>query len=76
MAKEFNVLALIKGEDRYVYIYDDGSKETLIEALHNHAARTDLNLNWFDAAILTDKAEQQTEGTTSPPNPWTSRLPF
>jgi hypothetical protein len=61
LSREYNVLALVKGEEKYVYVYDDGSRDSLIEAFHLHAAEPDLNLNWFDAAVLTQKAEEQAE---------------
>jgi hypothetical protein len=34
VALEFNVLALIKGDERYVYVYDDESRATLVEMFH------------------------------------------
>lgn len=71
MAREFNVLALIKGEERYVYVYDDDSHATLLQAFHRQAADPHLSLNWFDAVVLTRKAEEQTEQAppASPPRP-------
>jgi hypothetical protein len=57
--REFNVLALIKGSERYVYVYDEGSRATLLEAFRTQAADPNLSLNWFDAAVLTQKADQQ-----------------
>jgi hypothetical protein len=63
MNQEFNVLALLKGDESYVYVYDDTSKPTLVETFHTHAGNSDLSLNWFDAAVLTQKAEEQTETT-------------
>ena len=59
MAREFNVLALIKGEERYVYVYDDASHATLVEAFHLQAADPQLSFNWFDAVVLVQKAEEQ-----------------
>jgi hypothetical protein len=56
---EFNVLALIKGEERYIYIYDDASRPDLIDAFRDQAADPGVNFSWFDAAVLTDKARQQ-----------------
>ena len=32
MQREVNVLALIKGDERFIYIYDDASQPPLIEA--------------------------------------------
>ena len=59
MRREFNVLALVKGSERYVFIYDDESWEPLIEAFRDQAADPNLSLSWFDAAVLTDKAREQ-----------------
>ena len=58
MGREFNVLALIKGEERYVYVYDDVAA-ALLEAFHTQAGDPELSLNWFDAAVLTQKAHEQ-----------------
>ena len=69
MSREYNVLALIKGDEKYVYVYDDESRETLIEAFHQHAAAPDLTLNWFDASVLTQKAEEQAETAPAPLEP-------
>lgn len=59
MRHEYNVLALIKGEERYVFVYDDASRQDLIDAFRDQAADPRLSLNWFDAAVLTDKAREQ-----------------
>ncbi len=59
MGREFNVLALIKGEERYVYVYDDASRSPLLETFRAQAADPNLSLNWFDAAVLTRKAREQ-----------------
>jgi hypothetical protein len=57
--RELNVLALVKGDERYIYIYDDPSRATLIDTFRDQAADPRLNLSWFDAAILTEKARAQ-----------------
>lgn len=59
MCPEVNVLALVKGLERFVYVYDDASHPDLIAALRDHAANPDLNLSWFDATVLTTKAREQ-----------------
>ncbi len=74
MAQEFNVLALLKGDERYVYVYDDDSRQALLEQLRAHAAQTDLSLNWFDAAVLTEKIWQQALASQSSPADKKSRL--
>ena len=60
MGREFNVLALIKGNERYVYVYDEESRATLLDAFRSQAADPQLSFNWFDAAVLTQKAHEQT----------------
>ena len=38
MRREFNILALIKGTERYVYVYDDQSRDMLIRSVRDQAA--------------------------------------
>jgi hypothetical protein len=57
--RELNVLALIKGSERYVFVYDDDSRADLIDMFRQWAADPHLTFNWFDAAVLTEKARQQ-----------------
>jgi hypothetical protein len=71
--RELNVLALIKGDERYVFVYDDASREPLLDTLRDHAADPRLSLTWFDAAVLTEKAREQARAV-SPASP-SSRLP-
>ncbi len=59
MRREFNVRAMLKGNERYVFIYDDQSRQPLIDAFRDQAADPRLSFNWFDAAILTEKAREQ-----------------
>jgi len=56
---EFNVLALIKGQERYIYVYDDASRRELLDSFRDQAADPDLSFSWFDAAVLSDKAREQ-----------------
>ena len=71
MSQEYNVLALVKGEERYVYVYDDGSRQPLLEVFQEQAADPALSLNYFDAAVLTEKAHEQAKShaasATAPP---------
>jgi hypothetical protein len=61
VSQAFNVLALIKGTERYIFVYDDGSRDLLLEAFQANAADPELSFNWFDAAVLTEKARQQAQ---------------
>jgi hypothetical protein len=70
--RELNVLALIKGNERYVFIYDDESRQLLIDSLRDDAANPALSFTWFDAAVLTEKAREQAR--TQRPAPSQPRL--
>jgi hypothetical protein len=65
---EYNVLALIKGQERYVFVYDDASRPALIDIFRDCAADPRLSFSWFDAAVLTDKAREQAQ-SAGPPEP-------
>jgi hypothetical protein len=56
---ELSVLALFKGKERFIYVYDDFSMERLLETIREHAANPAVSLSWFDAAILSERARQQ-----------------
>ena len=59
MVHEFNVLALVKGPERFVFVYDDASHPALIDVLQQLAANPESNLTWFDAHVLNKKAREQ-----------------
>ena len=59
MRQEYNVLALVKGDERYVYVFDDLSLLPLRETFREQADDPALSLNWFDAAVLIQKADEQ-----------------
>ncbi len=61
MRHEFNILALIKGAEQYIYVYDDDSRDRLIDALRDQAADPRLHFSWFDAAVLTGKVRDQAQ---------------
>lgn len=56
---ELSVLALVKGGERFIFVYDDVSREKLIDAIRDQAADPEVALSWFDAAVLTERARQQ-----------------
>jgi hypothetical protein len=55
VTRELNVLALFKGEERYIFVYDEESREALINDIRHKAADPTITLNWFDASILTER---------------------
>ena len=61
MTRELNVLALFKGTERYIFVYDDESREALIDDIRDKAADPSVLINWFDAAVLTERVRNHEE---------------
>jgi hypothetical protein len=59
VAHDLNVLALFKGRDRFIFVYDDESLPELLDHLRDSAADPQTVVNWFDASVLTERARQQ-----------------
>lgn len=71
MSNEVNVLALIKGAEHYIFVYDDESRAQLIDTIRGQAADPGLSLSWFDAMVLTTKAREQETMEATPLEPTT-----
>lgn len=71
---DLNVLALFKGPERFIFVYDDDCRDEVIAAVRDSAADPEVSLNWFDAAVLTDRARQQALETAAEEAP-SNRLP-
>jgi hypothetical protein len=70
MAHDVNVVALLKGHDRYIYVFDEDSRQQLIDAVRDQASDPKHLLSWFDAAVLTERIRQirnRTNSTTASP---------
>ena len=54
-ARDINVIALVKGGERYVFLFDDASRAEALRTLGRFAADPDLSFSWHDAAVLAEK---------------------
>ncbi len=70
---DLNVLALVKGAERFVFVYDDDGREDAVAAIRDNAADPACSLNWFDAALLTERARKQVVAVEEQESP-TSRM--
>lgn len=59
MSREINVLALVKGQERYVFLYDDESRAEALRVLGRYASNPELSFTWYDAAVLSQKIRQE-----------------
>ncbi len=65
MTRDVNVLALMKGEERYVFLFDDDHRGETLRTLGRYASNPELSFTWYDAAVLSQKVRQLTEAATS-----------
>jgi hypothetical protein len=59
-ARDINVIALVKGGERYVFLYDDDSRAEALKTLGRYAANPDLSFSWYDASVLGQKVRCNT----------------
>ena len=55
-------LVLNKGEEQYIFRYDDGSEGHLLDAIVETATDSRNDFDWFDAAVLSYKLTQSLIG--------------
>ncbi len=58
MTQELNVIALFKGPEKFIFVYDEESRDSLIDEIRDKAADPAVAMNWFDAAVLTQRIRQ------------------
>lgn len=55
MSRAVNVLALVRDEHRFVFLYDDNSIDTLLGTLSDYASDPELEFTWYDAAMMAQR---------------------
>jgi hypothetical protein len=66
VSHDINVLALVKGAERYVFLYDDASRAEALRVLGRYASNPELSFSWYDAAVLSQKIRQESQKATGP----------
>ncbi|MDG2382061.1 MAG: hypothetical protein P8N76_10345 [Pirellulaceae bacterium] len=72
MSEDINVLALVKGEERYIFLYSDSNRSQTLRLLGRYASNPDLSFSWYDAAILSQKIRRQAQES----DPMQSRMSY
>jgi hypothetical protein len=54
-------LALVKGEERYIFLFDDANRSEALRTLGRFASNPELSFSWYDAAILSQRIRQAAE---------------
>lgn len=61
MNQDINVLALVKGAERYIFLYDDANRAEALRVLGRFASNPELSFTWYDAAVLSQKIRQTSQ---------------
>ena len=75
MTRDINVLALVKGEERYIFLFDDQNRAEALRTLGRFASNPDLSFTWYDAAVLSQKIRKIVPVETNPTARFTLPLP-
>jgi len=57
--QETKVIALVKGEERYVFLYNENKHQEVLRLLGRYASDPNLSFSWYDAAVLGQKIRQE-----------------
>ena len=66
MTEDINVLALVKGNERYIFLYDDSSRSETLRTLGRYASDPELSFTWYDAAVLSQRIRQDSRRSSPP----------
>jgi len=58
MKKKTRQLVLNKAREKFIFRYEDGREDELLDALIEQAKDKRTNFDWFDAAVLSFKLTQ------------------
>jgi hypothetical protein len=74
VSTEINVLALVKGNERYVFLFDDDNRTETLRQIGRYAANSELSFTWYDAAVMSQKIRQITRPREESPMDLSSRF--
>lgn len=82
VTQDINVLALVKGEERYIFLFDDERRSEALRTLGRFASNPELSFSWYDAAVLSQRIRQSAAEAAaeevqslSPPQPHMGKKP-
>ena len=58
MAGDINIVAIVKGDERYVFMFDEETRSEALRTLGRFASNPELSFSWYDAAVLSQKIRQ------------------
>ena len=58
MSKDINILALARGEERYIFLYNEENRSETLRTLGRYASNPELSFSWYDAAVMSQKVRK------------------
>ena len=59
MNEETNMVALVKGNERYIFLYTHEHTADVLRAIGRFASNKDLSFSWYDAAVLSQRIRRE-----------------
>lgn len=63
MGNDINVLAFVKGEERYLFLYKDETRSETLRTLGRFASNPELSFSWYDAAVLSQRVRSEAKSS-------------
>lgn len=57
-ATVLNTIAIAKGNERYIFVYDDANRAECLRTMGRFASNPDLSFTWFDCAQASQRIRQ------------------
>jgi hypothetical protein len=61
VSEDIIVVALVKGRERYIFLFSDSNRSQALRVLGRYASSPDLSFSWYDAAVLSQKIRRQAQ---------------
>lgn len=61
---DLNILALVKGSERYVFLYRDNRRADTLRHFGRFASNPELSFTWHDAAVLSQQIRKAAREST------------
>ena len=65
VSEDINVVALVKGEERYIFLFNDENRGEALRTLGRYASNGELSFSWYDAAVLSQKIRSTPRKTSA-----------
>lgn len=56
---------MVKGEERYLFLYNDENRSETLRTLGRYASNSELSFSWYDAAVLSQKIRNNSKAAAA-----------